>query len=148
MARAAGVGHTITIGIELVTEDCYSCGVLFALSADLRTKRLADKQTFYCPNGHGQVYSGESDAAKARRLAKELERARENAAWQAEYAREEAARRGAAERSLAATRGQVTKLRKRVVAGACPFGCRRHFANLERHVATRHDGQSLEGESA
>jgi hypothetical protein len=40
----------------------------------------------------------------------------------------------------------ATSLRVPVETGACPFGCRRHFANLERHVATKHGGQQLEAE--
>jgi hypothetical protein len=33
------------------------------------------------------------------------------------------------------------RLERRVEKGVCPFpGCKRHFTNLQRHVATEHNG--------
>lgn len=136
--RADGRGQTITIGIELITETCYSCGVLFALPKDLREKLLEQRErmTFYCPNGHGQSYLGKS----LKDQLKEVERQRDRA-WEAEA--EQRRRVQAEQRVTAAYKGQVTKLRKRAVAGTCPFGCRRHFVDLERHVASKHAGAEL-----
>lgn len=35
----------------------------------------------------------------------------------------------------------------RHVGGTCPFGCRRHFVDLERHVTTKHPDGKLDGEA-
>lgn len=138
MTRASARLQTITVGINLITETCCSCGVLFAMSEELYNRKQSQRgETFYCPNGHGQHYTGESDKARAERLAKALEREQQ--------ARGDEQRE--ATRLIAAQKGQVTKLRKRVAAGVCPFGCRRHFVNVERHVASQHTGQQLDGES-
>ena len=123
-----------SVRLEPVT--CYECGVIFGLPEDLHNNLLANHKTFYCPSGHGQHFIGETEAQKFKRLYND-ERDR-SAALRGE--------RDGLENSLRATRGHVTRLRRRVVAGACPFGCRRHFADLERHVHSKHPGQTLEGE--
>jgi hypothetical protein len=128
---------------ELVILTCW-CGVTHAVPDSLRDEQLRQHNAgqrplgIYCPLGHAHVPAGEGEAAKLKRqLAFERDQL---AAARAERDQIEASRR--------AIKGQVTKLRKRIVAGACPFGCRRHFANLERHVATKHPGQPLEAEGA
>lgn len=139
--EARGRAVTITAAIELVTETCCACGVLFAMAKDYRQKRLDDHDQFYCPNGHSQSYVGETQRERADRLEREAEAERRASRWWREQTEQ-------TERRLSATRGVVTKLRKRAHAGVCPFGCRRHFTNLERHVASKHPGQQLEGEVA
>lgn len=128
----------------LVVVQCYSCSIEYAIPNALNEKALdrtrdAPGQTvsIYCPNGHSWCYIGENEAQKLERRLR-LER---------DLRASIAAERDQATASLRATRGVVTKLRKRADAGACPFGCRRHFVDLERHVATRHPGQALEGEA-
>jgi hypothetical protein len=106
----------------LTVTSCW-CGIHLAVPDNLLryAKRYKGKAIF-CPLGHEFVFS---DTAEEK-----LERER----------REHRATRDllkAEERSHAATRGQMTKLRKRVERGVCPH-CKRHFANLERHVATKH----------
>lgn len=128
--------HTFQIGVEFVVEDCCNCGVGFALTAELRERKLKDKTTFYCPNGHPQSYVGQSDAAKIR----ELERDRD---WYKDAERRAADDRDLARRSAAAYKGQTTKLRQRAITGSCAF-CHRHFANVERHVASQHPGETPE----
>lgn len=69
--------------IKLEEHTCASegCGVPFWISEAYGERRRSDKKTFYCPNGHSLVYSGETDKAKAIRLANEkaiLERNKNN----------------------------------------------------------------------
>lgn len=132
---ARGWTFNVDANIDLVTETCINCGVIFALPSELKKHRLENKQNFYCPNGHSMVYT----ESEAERLRRQLKQANENERWERQH-------RETAERSLAATRGVVTKLRRRAHAGVCPFGCRRHFVDLERHVASKHPDQKLEGE--
>jgi len=127
----------VSTDLAFESETCYSCGVVFAMTADFRRQRLAHHDlNFFCPNGHQQHYIGETEADKFKRLYEQSER----------RAGQNYDRAQRVERSLQATRGVVTKLRKRAVAGVCPFGCRRHFVNLERHVARVHLGEELEAE--
>ncbi len=62
--------------IEIIQETCCNdeCGVNFWISKELKKRLVSSKRTFYCPNGHGMNYQGESDDAKIRRLQFEKER--------------------------------------------------------------------------
>lgn len=114
-----------SVSLEPVT--CYSCGAIFGMDSDFHQNRKNDHKIFYCPNGHGQHFTGESQAEKYKRL---LETERTRVQWERDQ-------REATERSLAAQKGQVTKLKKRVGKGVCPC-CNRHFENVERHMASKH----------
>jgi hypothetical protein len=119
---------TLTRVQTLVTIECYRCAVLFAMPDSLNRECLKDhSRSFYCPNGHGQVYTGETDEARYKRLYKQAEdRA---AAARAEADRAEASRR--------AWKGQTTRLRNRAVEGLCPF-CGKFVAAMGVHVAKVH----------
>jgi hypothetical protein len=107
------------------------------MTADFKEERLKNRgpnNPFYCPNGHKQHYTGQSDADKERERADQLQRqltaAEERAKRQHEL-------REAAERQAAAARGQVTRIKKRVGNGVCPC-CNRTFSDLQRHMHTKH----------
>ena len=111
---------------ELVVEECYKCHMLFAMPSYLRRQCLDEKRTFYCPNGHDQVFC----TSETERLRRELKQERN---WSrslqsdVEYER----------RRLSATKGHMTRLKKRVAAGVCPC-CNRTFQNLGRHMKGQH----------
>jgi hypothetical protein len=132
-------GLTITAEAELVTETCCVCHMLFAMPKDFHAEKRRYRQSpnrngFYCPAGHVQVYLGESEETKLRRQRDEAQRHVD-----AEIAR----RRRAEEREEHARRvanghkGYAAKLAKRAKAGACPC-CNRTFQNLQRHMTTQH----------
>lgn len=50
---------------------CANCGITIALSDGMEARRREDHKTFYCPNGHHNYFSGESDAEKYKRLLSE-----------------------------------------------------------------------------
>lgn len=142
----ANRGVAITPTVTLVTEECCSCGIVFAMPKDFKQTCLEyrEKKPFYCPNGHQQWYTGESDAELLRR---EKERATTlEARLRAAQARatHEADQRLAAERSARAHRAAHTRTKKRVAAGVCPC-CKRHFADLGRHMAGQHPDYAPEG---
>ena len=125
---------TLTVDVELESTTCYLCGIVFAFPADLMAKRRRDHETFYCPVGHSQAFIGKS---KEERLEEELKAARLEIK-RAEYrAQSERIDRERIEKQLTAARGQLTKARKRIANGVCPC-CHRSFAQLQRHMATKH----------
>lgn len=118
-------GYTLRLvgTTDLVTETCYSCGVLFALSEDFRRHRLRDGRNFYCPNGHQQHYIGKTPEqqlkeAEAREVA--LKDQLQAAVHEAEQARQ-----------------ALLRDRQRFANGVCPC-CNRSFENVRRHMATQH----------
>lgn len=129
----------VKLTIVLNALDCASCGVIFAITDEFEDQRRGDGRSFHCPNGHSMSY-GSGDKERIRSLETQLRNANGDAMFYRSNME-------AAERSLRATKGVVTKLRKRAEAGVCPFGCRRHFADVQRHVASQHAGQTLEGEA-
>jgi hypothetical protein len=87
-------------------------------------KRLRQNHNeFYCPNGHRQYYTAESDADKLRR---ELKRKEQEVADQVRAKLQAQSELDAAQRKL-----------KRVAKGICPC-CNRSFTNLHKHMATKH----------
>lgn len=135
------------LSVELVTLECYFCGTPFGMSETLyQTAQRKQGHAFYCPNGHGQIFSETTDA-KLAKVRDEAERLKRRLADAERWEREADERAKVAERSLAATKGQVTKLRKRIGAGVCPY-CTRHFTALERHIASKHPDQPLVAEQS
>src|SRR3954468_22514452 len=110
-------GQTITDTRTLVTETCFSCGVLFALESEFRERMLHNPgKTFYCPNGHGQHYLEKSWEQRLKDKEEALERERRRIANLRDDLNVERA-------SHAATKGHLTRAKKqveRVEKGTCP----------------------------
>lgn len=107
----------------LETEQCYKCAVMFAFPRSLRMRCRADSNAeFFCPNGHGQVYT-KSELTKAQE-----QLAAEQARHRATLARENEER---------IAREKLERKLKRVGRGVCP-DCNRTFANLARHMNCKH----------
>jgi hypothetical protein len=121
---------------ELVVTSCW-CGIMVGIPEQLyRAAKKDHRQSVYCPLGHSFVYTGDTELQQERKWRQQAE----------DMAAAERARADQAERSARAYKGQTTKLRKRALTGTCAF-CRRHFVNVERHVATCHPGETPEVEA-
>lgn len=127
-------GATLTVTERLVTETCCGCHVLFAITEELRDRRLEDKKQFFCPNGHSQSYVGETKEEKLRKERDALERQLASARGNEKYYRERAE---SEKKSHAATKGVLTKTKKRVANGVCPV-CNRSFVQLANHMQGQH----------
>lgn len=88
----------------------------------------------YCPLGHVWIIAGEGEADRLRR---ENERLTRVAEARAESVRIAVEQRDSARRRTAAAKGQLTKVKNRVANGVCP-ACRRHFANVQKHMDGQH----------
>jgi len=128
---------TMSYSTVLEVLDCGECGIPFALPRDFHARVQRTGEGFYCPNGHNISYCETENAKLKKRLADE-QRWRENAETRARAAGDQVA---AAERSARAYKGAAARARKRAAAGVCPVpGCRRHFADLQRHMESKHPG--------
>lgn len=122
------------IGYAIITCCHAGCGITFAVPDRWNKCRHDDHEWFYCPNGHRQHYSGDSEEDKLRRERDRL--AQRIAERDDEIARQREARQ-ATERQLSATRGVVTRIKNRVGHGVCPC-CNRTFGNLQTHMHKQH----------
>lgn len=125
---------TLSYTGELTITSCW-CGIRLAIPSDLYTHAYNNGQVVFCPLGHEFVWK----ETEAQRLAKKLKTAQAAAkfAWaSASAARDQ---RDAANRTAAAYRGHLTRLRNKIANGVCPVpGCKRHFDNIQAHIATVH----------
>ena len=117
----------VQIGIVLVEETCITCGITFAVPERYQRHLKEKHEAFYCPNGHDQYYPAQTEAEELRKKLR-AERVIVGDLRDENY-RLEKQRDGALD--------TLGKLKKRVNAGVCPH-CRRHFANLERHIHNKH----------
>jgi DNA-binding XRE family transcriptional regulator len=107
-------------GIEFVTELCCNCGMAFAMTSDFKLRRRNDHQSFYCPAGHGQHYTGKSEEQKLR-----------------EQLEAESGRAALLEQERAEAEKKYRRIRDRVKNGVCPC-CNRTFQGLLNHMRTEH----------
>jgi hypothetical protein len=131
-------GITFQTNVQLVTEECCNCGMVFGVPSNIIERRRQDHQRFYCPAGHGQSYTSESEAEQLKRQLREAEARHERQIAQ-ERARRERAEGDAMDlaNSNRALKGVATKLKKRASAGVCAF-CNRTFQNVARHMTSKH----------
>lgn len=129
-------GETLTVQqqVEFFVESCFACGCLFAMTTDFHDARLREKDSFYCPAGHSQYYTGKSDK-QLRREAEARERAALDQLQAAEAENRRIKREAAAERKAA--KAEATRLAQRARGGVCPC-CNRSFVKLAQHMASKH----------
>jgi hypothetical protein len=131
---------TLTYTGTLVVCECPVCGVRHAIPEGLRQharERGDPEGRVFCPLGHTWVYTKtlEQQLAEARNDAQYFKQARDAARLQ----------RDQMERSRAAYKGELTKVRRTIHAGKCPW-CRRSFKRLEAHMAAKHPDVDPEAE--
>lgn len=110
---------TISVNLEFRTIVC-ACGFVFAVPKDFETSRRDDHEIFYCPKGCRQHFPQETDAEKLRRRVNRLTAQLD----------QEAAESASLRRTLSRTQIRIAK-------GVCPC-CKRSFANVKRHMASKH----------
>lgn len=140
----------VEVAVELESLTCCECGMTFGVPTSVVQQYRRDHRNFYCPSGHGQHFTGETEEERLRAKLK----AQEAATKQAEYAafqerkayKEAEQRHELTRRSLSATRGQVTRIKNRIANGVCPV-CSRSFENLHRHMHGQHPEYTSEAGS-
>lgn len=112
---------------SMVIQHCYKCGIPFAMTEEFNDRRLKDHESWYCPAGHSQVYTGKSDEEKLKEQLAAKERELSTARADLYRAADD---RDRAQRKLKRTM-------TRIHAGVCPH-CNRSFTDIRRHMASKH----------
>lgn len=126
---------TIQVESTLTVINCGECGGMYAIGERYYEQCRDHGRSWtcpYCKTGWGFVGRGRVKELEAQ-VQRERQR-RDQAEAEAKRQREAKAR---VERSLAAQKGVTTRIKNRVHNGVCPC-CKRHFANLERHMQNQH----------
>lgn len=129
--------NIINAGVQLEVINCWVCGCTFAMPSNLKANMKADNETLYCPKGC-RLGLGEP------KWKKDMERLRKSEEYYKRRSIENRERAEATERRLTATKGVVTRIKNRVGKGVCPC-CNRTFADLQRHMTSKHPDYSDEG---
>jgi hypothetical protein len=137
-----------TTTFQVVT--CCKCHIHFCMDRSFYEARLRDHESFFCPAGHEQYFTGRSDLDVARdNLAAEKHRHEQAQARADRLARDLAEQQretAAVARRLQATRGVVTRQRNKISAGRCPC-CSATFKNLRAHMRIEHPKWNPEREA-
>ena len=59
--------------VETYQETCLTCGIVFWITKSHQQHLVKCKNPFYCPSGHQQYYSGETDAQKNEKLKRKVQ---------------------------------------------------------------------------
>ena len=119
---------------RLVITTCW-CGLAQAIPSDLMRMAEQTGKAVWCPLGHEWVVK-ETELDRTKKRLEAAERQVRIAQNQRDGWRLEAED---AERSRRAYKGHLTRIRNKVANGVCPVaGCRRHFDNVQAHIATQH----------
>ena len=114
---------------------CYRCKEDFALRDEVEDMLRRNHQSFHCPWGHSQAFKeGETEEQKLRR---EVNQLRQNKAYLEDMRRKAEARAEKERHRANGYKGHATRISKRVKNGVC-ICCNRTFADLARHMATKH----------
>lgn len=108
---------------NMVAEICVSCGVPFLIPVNFRNILLESHRRFFCPNGHGQSYCGETEAEK---LKKQLQNKESQIA-------QLATSKVQLENQLNKANAKLTK----VAEGKCPC-CGKLYKHLANHMKNKH----------
>jgi NAD(P)H-dependent flavin oxidoreductase YrpB (nitropropane dioxygenase family) len=117
--------------VQAVWLECSQCHVAFALSSIHNEKVIAQRETFYCPNGHRQWYPGKTEAQKVR---EEMQAKLDAANATAEWAKGQVAKDA---REVRKVKAKLKSHTKRIEAGVC-IHCNRTFSHLARHMKSKH----------
>lgn len=121
-------GNKITEAIDFTMETCCNCGIPFFMPTYHYKRLLANKgESFYCPNGHGQHYTGKTEVEKLKEKLEALQKEKEQQHEDLQNKWLDAL----------GEKQKLEKQLKRVHKGVCPC-CNRTFVNLQKHMATKH----------
>lgn len=109
--------------VTMVCLHCADCNMLFAITADYKYRLTESHETFYCPKGHHNYFSGKNETQQLQEQLREKERQLIHAANNNLQKEQEIKK--------------ITRQLKRVKKGVCPC-CNRTFGDLARHMKTKH----------
>lgn len=122
-----------SVTTEFLLVYCWDCSIPYYLTKEKYDRCKSHKENFFCPNGHGAVFT----SGPVEELKKQLEDEKQKLKW-AQDSRDYYQRKTKTlEKSRAAIKGQLTRVRNRIKHGVCPC-CTRTFQDLSRHMKTKH----------
>ena len=111
--------------------ECAYCGIAFAVSEAWEQRLRNEHKGFFCPNGHNNIFEGETEAERVRReMQAKLDAKQRSAEWWRGQATTE-------KKNASIAKANLTRMKNRVNAGVCPY-CNRTFWKLAAHMKCKH----------
>lgn len=135
--------------IEFVLVECCECYTPMMMTAHMKRRLQRTKGTFYCiACKQSQGWYGDTKEEKERKRLEAQLKERESALSSERRMRAMAEdQERFAKNQVRAQKAAKTKLKKRIHNGVCPC-CTRSFADLRRHMATKHPDYAVDGKEA
>jgi hypothetical protein len=115
-------------GMEMKVLDCGNCGVKHAIPAVMYDNCVEEGGYWHCPNGHSRGFK------EGKRAREAVQRERDRLKQENARLEEEAQK---AERARLRAVGDLKRHKIRASNGTCPC-CNRTFANMTKHMKTKH----------
>lgn len=125
---------TFTLAVEMKQINCGECGGSYAISERYRSQKQTEGKTWNCPYCKVSWGYAKSEIQEVRKQLKAAEN--KLVAERASHDQTKSALHGA---NIQATKkaNELKRVKTRVHNGVCPC-CNRSFANLRRHMTTKH----------
>jgi len=123
----------ILVTVEIETRTCPVCGVHYGVDKALIDRRLREGGHWFCTNGDSLSFI----EPEVEKLRKQLASAQGNLNFYRSYSEQKEAEAKELGKQVRAQKAAKTRLMRRVTNGVCPC-CQRHFANVQRHMQSRH----------
>lgn len=123
---------------QLTVVTCW-CGCKHAVPKEMHDHQLREHErgidyVLHCPHGHAYGQAGKTEADRLReQLRAEQDRTQRALASNDQLLAEVRNNK----QRISAQKAVTTRIKNRVQKGVCPC-CNRHFANLQRHMETKH----------
>jgi hypothetical protein len=116
--------------VSLIEIECGTCGVWHAIPRKMYETSQEEGGFWHCPNGHSRGWGTGTIQQERDRLKQKVAQLDDEVASLRRCQIEETELRLKTERKLVASK-------RRAAAGVCPC-CTRTFANVQRHMTTKH----------
>lgn len=127
--------------VTMETIICYKCAIPFGVPSYYRQHLRNTGESFYCPNGHSQVYSKPRIQSLEEQLKAKEKELTDSKKRLCDIIHSKDETIDAISRQKSAIKGQLTKVKKRIHNGVCPC-CNRTFSNLAKHMKQKHPDYS------
>ena len=97
--------------VKIEEISCCSCGVSFWITSNHTEDLRKSHKLFYCPNGHGQHFTGKNEADEAKKRAASLEANLNSVRNQLSESRQQS---DIYERSIRGYKGKIGQLKRRI----------------------------------
>lgn len=131
------------VSVEMYLHHCCACGIPFSIPDEWDDRLRKNHESFYCPSGHAQSYTGNAMTKKEEQLKQELNSLKgqlESSKGNEKFWNEMWQKKVDENKKI---NKELKSVKTRVKNGVCPC-CNRTFQDLAKHMKTKHPDQKAQ----